>query len=173
MRAFAAVFLVLAVADASSVSSSPIQKIITLLNECKAKTQGDLDNESKAMEKYTQFCDDEASDKQYAIDTAARQLEDLAATIEDATATIASRTEEIGELGNEIAGLNGDVAKANMDRVADHQTFLEGETSLLQTIEQLGAAIVMVEKAMDAIKAGAAVSDAPIGEEEEATAFCR
>jgi len=171
MRAFAAVFLVLAVADASSVSSSPIQKIITLLNECKAKTQGDLDNESKAMEKYTQFCDDEASDKQYAIDTAARQLEDLAATIEDATATIASRTEEIGELGNEIAGLNGDVAKANMDRVADHQTFLEGETSLLQTIEQLGAAIVMVEKAMDAIKAGAAVSDAPIGEEEEATAF--
>jgi len=144
--------------------SSPVQKIVQLLEECKTKTQGDLDAESKAMEKYTQFCDDEANDKKYALDTASRQLEDLSAAVEDAQATIASRSEEVTDLGTEISGLNGDIYKAKEERTSEHQTFLEGEKALITTINQLGEAIVMVKKSMDAITAGASVSDAPVGE---------
>jgi len=164
----AAVSLSQSNASSTTAANSAIQKIVQMLDEAKAKTASELDAESKEMEKYTSFCDTEASDKNYAIETASRQLEDLSATIQDATATVASRSEEIGDLGNEIASMNEQAATAKTDRDAEHETFVEGEASIKQTIGQLGQAITLVKKAMEAIKAGQSVSDAPVGEEAEA-----
>jgi len=154
------------ITSSAMAGNSAIQKIVQMLDEAKAKTAAELEAESKEMEKYTTFCDNEASDKNYAIETASRQLEDLSATIQDATATVASRSEEIGELGNEIASMNDQAAQAKTDREAERETFQEGETSIKQTIGQLGQAIALVKKAMQAIKEGQSVSDAPIGDEE-------
>merc|ERR1719316_569800 len=85
---------------------SPVQKVVELLDECKAKVQKDLDLEAKGMEEYTTFCDDELKDKGYAIETAGRSIEDLSATIEDAKAQIVELSDEISTLGTTIAAKN-------------------------------------------------------------------
>merc|ERR1719156_444854 len=83
---------------------SPVQKVIELLEECKAKVQSDLAAEAEAMEEYTTFCDDELKAKGYAIQTADHELADLSATIEDSKATIIEKDDEVAELGTAIAG---------------------------------------------------------------------
>merc|ERR1719161_2403943 len=55
------------------------------------------------MEEYMQFCDDQSTDKVFAIKTATRQIQDLQATIEESSAIIVEMTDEIGELGTTIA----------------------------------------------------------------------
>jgi len=149
MRTMAAVVLVLAMLAQAAVTaslSSPIQKIVVMLDECKAKTQNDLEAEGKEMEKYTQFCDDEVNDKTYAIDNAARQLADLAATIEDATATIGSRTEETQTLGTDVAAKNGELYKATADRKDGKQVFVAAEKEMLASIDELNRAIETMQK---------------------------
>merc|ERR1719484_451054 len=82
---------------------SPIQKVVELLDECKAKVQKDLDAEAKAMEEYSTFCDDELKDKAYAIETAGSEINDYMATIEDSKATVVELSDEIATLGSVMA----------------------------------------------------------------------
>merc|ERR1719316_1203093 len=91
---------------------SPVQKVIELLEECKAKVEKDLAAEAAVMEEYTTFCDDELKEKGYAIQTAEREIGDLAATIEDSKATIVEKTDEIAELGTVIAAKEKELADA-------------------------------------------------------------
>merc|ERR1719213_1476266 len=85
-----------AVADAVS----PVQKVIELLDDCKGKVAKDLAAEAAVMEEYVTFCDDEAKEKGYAIETASREIGELTAAIEDAKATILAKTDELSTLGS-------------------------------------------------------------------------
>merc|ERR1719473_1429562 len=90
-----------AVTQATEVS--PVQKVVELLNNLKGKCASDLAAEEKEMEAYNSYCDEEASNKAYALKTAAREQADLEATIQDGEATMSALSEEISELGSAIA----------------------------------------------------------------------
>merc|ERR1719515_92661 len=96
-------FLIVLPALATANKVSPVQKVIELLGECKAKVEKDLAAEAAVMEEYTTFCDDELKEKGYAIETAKREIGDLMATIEDAKATQIEKSDEVAELGTLIA----------------------------------------------------------------------
>merc|ERR1719392_553729 len=102
--------LVALVATAHAIS--PVMKVVELLDECKAKVAKDLAAETKAMEEYTTFCDDELKDKAYAIETAASKIGDLEAVIADAQATAAESSDEIKTLGTVMAGKNKELYDA-------------------------------------------------------------
>merc|ERR550514_748859 len=89
-----------ALVDAATLKTkvSPVQKVIELLDELKAKVQGDLDREEKAMSEYSSWCDQQIGDTDYAIKTASRQIEDYKASIEESENTIAAEEGKIGEL---------------------------------------------------------------------------
>merc|ERR1719420_1239214 len=106
---------------------SPVQKVLELLDECKAKVQKDLDLEAKGMEEYTTFCDDELKDKGYAIETAARSIEDLSATVEDAKAQIVELSDEISTLGTTIASKSTELGEATTVRDGQHEDFVAAE----------------------------------------------
>merc|ERR1719408_446375 len=106
---------------------SPVQKVIELLGECKAKVEKDLAAEATVMEEYTTFCDDELKEKGYAIETASREMGDLSATIEDSKATIISKADEISTLGNEIAAKQKELADATDVRNAKNTEFVAAE----------------------------------------------
>merc|ERR1719316_2017479 len=103
---------------AFSASVSPVQKVIELLDECKAKVASDLAAEAEAMEEFTTFCDDELKEKGYAIQTADREIAELSATIEDGKATIIEKTDEVASLGTEIAGKEKELYEATEARKA-------------------------------------------------------
>merc|ERR1719183_2797398 len=115
---------------------SPVQKVVELLDECKAKVQKDLDAEAKGMEEYTTFCDDELKDKGYAIETAGR-------TIGDLTATIDSSTANIGELS--------DATKVRAGQAADFQA---AEKELVKDIDMLGRAATVLKRELSFAQTG-------------------
>jgi len=59
-------FAVLLLAVVGCAAVSPVQKVVELLDECKAKVAKDLAAEASIMEEYTVFCDDELKAKGYA-----------------------------------------------------------------------------------------------------------
>merc|ERR1719443_1672045 len=120
---------------------SPVQKVVELLEECKAKVQKDLDAEAKAMEEYTTYCDDTMKDKAYAIKTAESQIADLNADVEDATASIAELEDEIASLGSEIAGKDREHYEATTVRKTAHEAFVASEKEMLATVDELMRAV--------------------------------
>jgi len=132
------------VADAGS----PVQKVVELLGECKAKVLKDLEAEKASMTEFSAYCDDEAKEKGYAIETAAGSIETLKATIEESTATIATSDDEISTLGTVIATKEKELADATALRKSGNADFVVAEKELLETIDQLGRAATVLKKGM-------------------------
>jgi len=129
-------------------AGSAIQKVVELLDECKAKVQKDLDAETKAMEEYTAFCDDELKDKGYAIETAGRMIGDLTATIDSSTANIGELSDEIATLGTTIAAKSKELADATKVREGQIADFGAAEKELVKSIDELGRAATVLKRGM-------------------------
>merc|ERR1719316_1637601 len=135
-------------------SVSPVQKVIELLGECKAKVKKDLAAEATVMEEYTTFCDDELKEKGYAIETAGREIGDLMATIEDSKATITEKTDEIATLGTLIAAKEKELADATAVRKGENGEFVAAEKELVKSIDECSRAVVALEKGMAFLQGG-------------------
>lgn len=141
---FAILAAAAAAARAASTGSgggvSPVQKVVELLEECKAKVQRDLDAEGKAMEEYSMFCDENLRQKGYDITTADRTIADLGADVEDANARIAEESDSITTLGQELSGKDRELAAATKDRETKHGIFVEAEREMVKSVEELDRA---------------------------------
>merc|ERR1719253_578356 len=98
--------------------SSPVKKVIELIDELKAKVQADLKAEEAAMSEYSAFCDDESKDKGYAIETAASDIERYSATLEEATGTVSSMESEVATMGATTASKETELKEATSVREA-------------------------------------------------------
>jgi len=143
----ARVVLLLCLVQAAAAGSA-IQKVVELLDECKAKVQKDLDAEAKGMEEYTTFCDDELKDKGYAIETAGRSIGDLTATVDSSTANIGQLTDEIATLGTSNAAKSMELGKATKVRASQNKDFAAAEKELVKSIDQLGRAATILKRGM-------------------------
>jgi hypothetical protein len=152
MVKFLCIFMLPALLVAEKVS--PVQKVIELLGECKAKVAKDLAAEAKVMEEYTTFCDDELKEKGYAIETADREIGDLIATIEDSKATITQKTDEIGELGNLVAAKEKELADATAVRKGKNEEFVAAEKELVTSVDECSRAVTALEKGMALMQGG-------------------
>merc|ERR1719160_792749 len=133
---------------------SPVQKVIELLGECKAKVANDLAAETKVMEEYTTFCDDELKEKGYAIQTAEREIGDLMATIEDSKATIVEKSDEISTLGTVIAAKEKELADAQGVREGQNAEFVAAEKELVKSVDECSRAVTALEKGMALLQGG-------------------
>jgi len=132
----------------TACAGSAIQKVVELLDECKAKVQKDLDAEAKSMEEYTAFCDDELKDKGYAIETAGRMIGDLTATVESSTANVGKLADEIATLGTTNAAKSKELADATKVREGDNKDFQSAEAELVKSIDELGRAATVLKRGM-------------------------
>jgi hypothetical protein len=138
----------------ATAAVSPVQKVIELLGECKAKVEKDLAAEAAVMEEYTTFCDDELKEKGYAIETAGREIGDLMATIEDSKATIIAKTDEMAELGTLIAAKQKEHAEASAVRTGKNEEFMAAEKELVTSVDECSRAVVALEKGMALMQGG-------------------
>jgi DNA repair exonuclease SbcCD ATPase subunit len=142
----------LCLATASSVS--PVQKVIQLLDELKAKVEADLAGEEKAMEEYTAWCDEESNSKEDAITSSKRTINDLSATIEDAKGTIATLTSTVEDLTSKISASESDLADATKIRNKENKDFLAAEKELVDTADGLDRAVTVLKRNMAFMQAG-------------------
>jgi len=132
----------------TAAAGSAIQKVVELLDECKAKVQKDLDAETKAMTEYTTFCDDELKDKGYAIETAGRSIGDLTATVDSSTANIGQLADEIATLGTSNAAKSAELGKATKVRATQQGDFKAAEKELVKSIDELSRAATVLKRGM-------------------------
>lgn len=137
--------------DANKAENSMIAKVIEMLGEEKDKISATLVEESKVMEEYFEWCDDEQSETGYAIRTAVSKIGDLTALIEDNTAQIHALDEEIADLGNEIADRHDEINQTTFQREKDKEEFKRAETEQLAMVEELEQMEVALKKQMAAM----------------------
>merc|ERR1719247_3732672 len=99
------------------------------------------------MEEYTTWCDEEANEKEDAITSSKRTIGDLEATIEDAKATILTLTASIDELTSKISTSE-----------TEHGVFVASEKELVETIDSLDRAIVVLKKNLGFMQTGRAAN---------------
>merc|ERR1719313_746576 len=133
---------------------SPVQKVIQLLDELKGKVAADLAAEEKLMEEYTSWCDEEANEKEDAITSSKRTIEDLEATIEDAKATVVTLTSDIDDLTSKISSSEKELADAKSLRNEEHGVFVASEKELVETVDGLDRAITVLKKNLSLLQAG-------------------
>lgn len=136
----------LLVLGASASQDSVIQKVVEMLQENKLKVMETLKQEEAEMAEYAKFCDDEATEKGYAIKDAARTMSDLNAVIDDAFAQVKALDDEIATLGTEMAGKDKEIAAAKDTRAAERAGFEGVEKSMMSSIDALERAIALIKR---------------------------
>jgi predicted RNase H-like nuclease (RuvC/YqgF family) len=106
------------------------------------------------MEEYTSWCDEEANEKEDAITSSKRTIGDLEATIEDATATIQTLTASIDELTTKISSSETELADATSIRDKENAVFLASEKELVETVDSLERAMVVLKKNLGFMQTG-------------------
>lgn len=127
-------------------SGSVIAKVIEMLMDNKVKIADDLAAAEKEQAAYSQYCDDEAGSREYAIKTATRTMADLDAAVLDCTAQTKAADDEIATLGTEIAAKDGDIASATTVRSKEKADFAVVEKQLVTSVDQLEKAVVLIKR---------------------------
>merc|ERR1719331_2021325 len=106
------------------------------------------------MDEYTSWCDEEANEKEDAITSSKRTIEDLEATIEDAKASVVTLTSDIDDLTSKISTSEKELSSAKGIRRQEHSVFLASEKELADTVDGLDRAITVLKKNMSLLQAG-------------------
>jgi hypothetical protein len=139
---------------AGCAAVSPVQKVVELLEECKAKVASDLAAEASVMEEYTTFCDDELKAKGYAISTATREIGEQEATIADSKATDVAMSDEISTLGSVMAAKDKELYDATQVRKGQNADFTAAEKELVKSVDECSRAVTALEKGMALLQGG-------------------
>jgi chromosome segregation ATPase len=131
---------------ANAASVSPVQKVIQLLGELKVKVANDLEAESKAMDEYSTYCDDEVTGKAHAIDIANREIEGYSAVIEESTGKITQYEAVLADSGAEIAAKESELADAQKVRDTKAADFKEAEAELVDSVDMLSRAASVLKR---------------------------
>jgi chromosome segregation ATPase len=131
---------------------SPVGKVIELLQDNKAKVAADLAAEADEMAQYSEYCDKTASEKGYAIKTAASKIADLMAAIADGEAQITALADEISTLGTEMAEKERQLVAATQERKAQKTEFEGVEKELVTAVDQLTRAMVIIKREMSFVQ---------------------
>jgi len=140
--------LCLLTAPGQATQDNPVQKVLQLLTELEAKVIKDGEVEQKAYEEYVDWCQNGAKDKEWEIKTAKAEIEELKATISSSGASIEEHTAKIEELAGAITTNEQDLSAATGIREKEHADFASSEGELVDALDTLDRAIVIIEKNM-------------------------
>jgi len=139
---------------------SPVQKVLQLIDEFTAKVTHEFDETKKVFEDFAKICDDESSEKNYAIKNSNEQIEDLAATITDSSAGIETETSKVSDVSETISATEKELGEVNALRKKEHADFEAAEKELLDTVDSLAGAQEMLKKSLALIQSnGGSVSE--------------
>mmetsp|Transcript_93015 Transcript_93015/g.248957 ORF Transcript_93015/g.248957 Transcript_93015/m.248957 type:complete len:672 (-) Transcript_93015:49-2064(-) len=143
MRVLLAVF-----AAAAAEGSSPIAKVVELLSSLSAKVTAEGEREQQQYEKYVQWCEDNAKEKQHELKNSASTKENLEANVAKLEASISTTESHIEELASSISRNEEDLQKATAVRNAEHTEFQSRDRELADTVDTLQRALQEIKKQM-------------------------
>lgn len=128
--------------------TSPVQKVITLLEQMAAKVESDMQEQTAAFQEYARYCDVEANAKTHSIADSKQSLETFSAGIMDAEAVIEVEDAKIQEASGAISDAEKELKTSQAIRANEHKDFLASETELVETVDSLGRAATVLKKSL-------------------------
>merc|ERR1719331_2644608 len=98
------------------------------------------------MGEFSKYCDDETNEREDAITSAARTINEASAAEEDASGSIASLTAEAEELASKISASEADLSSATYIREDERKAFEAAEAELVETVDTLSRALVVLKR---------------------------
>merc|ERR1719456_966925 len=125
---------------------TPIQKVVSMMQEMVAKGKQEKHEEQVAFASFSQFCKDTIDQKQEAIAKGAAAIEQLSADIMKAQADQKKLGDEIKQHDADIAAWESDKAKAQDERAAEKADYDTLHKDYSESIDALGRAIQVLSK---------------------------
>jgi hypothetical protein len=125
---------------------TPTQKVISMMQEMKAKGEAEKEKEAKLYAEYMTWCKDTGVAKSQSIETATNKIESLKATIQKHEAAATELKDAVAVLDGDIAGWQSDHEKITEIRLTEKADYEATHTDYSESIDALTRAIVAVEK---------------------------
>jgi len=125
---------------------TPIQKVLTLMEEMKAKGIAAKNDEETKFSAFSQWCTNTKKSKNGEIDAGNQKMEKLSAGIEKARVTINKLTDRIQELEEDVGRWKKDEKSATTVRDAERADFTATATDYSESIDAVAGAINVLKK---------------------------
>jgi hypothetical protein len=130
----------------TSSSSTPISRVVGLLQEMQATMKKEMEEDEELYDKLKCWCNNNAYEKNQAIEAAEAKIADLTSTIEALTASSESLKIAIAKTAAELESDKQALAEATETRNKQLKEFQGVEVEAIQNLENLKAAIMVLER---------------------------
>ena len=107
----------------ASIGVTPVQKVIAMMNEMKAKGTAEMEKEAKLFREYMSWCDVMKDEKETAIREATDKIEKQHAHEMKMHADAEKLGDQVVELDTEIATFSGDKTENKKVRTMEHEDY--------------------------------------------------
>jgi len=151
MKTVASLFLFSAVtgtcnASTEQLQTSPLSKVLDLMSELTAKILREGEAEAKSYKEYFDWCDDMSKNAGFEIKSAETKKEKLEANIGQLTSSIVVSASKIEELIAVIAADDSELKDATVVREKEAANFAKHEAELMDCLDTLERAIMIISK---------------------------
>jgi len=133
-------------ASAEQNQVTPIQKVLTLMEDMKAKGISAKNDEETKFSAFSQWCDNTKGSKTREIEAGNEKIEKLKAGIEKAAVLISKLTDRILELEEDVGRWKKDEKSAATVREAERADFTATVTDYTESIDAVTGAINVLKK---------------------------
>jgi len=148
----------LALLVVSTIAVSPVQKVLEMMDEMKAKCVKEKNEEVVTFTKFTAFCQDTATEKLGAISDATESIAQLAADIQTYDSNAKVCAEDVSKLDASIAEAEQNLADAQAVRDKEKKDYDALHSQYESDIAELQGATTTIKTMMSGVKAASAAS---------------
>lgn len=144
-RFFAAIALLACSFHCESAAVTPVQKVLTMMNEMKSKGDAMMATEAKTYATYKEWVSDTSRELGFEIKTAKSDIEKYLAAAAKADSDVATLSGEISKLEGELASTQGEKKEATDIRNSQHAEYVTLSTDYGESVDALERAIQTME----------------------------
>merc|ERR1719316_2577505 len=130
---------------------SPIQKVLQIMEEMKAKGIQNKKDEEVRFSKFSQWCDDLSRQKKEAIETGAEQIEQLEADILKAETEITILSKAIAEAEEDITRWATDMKAVSEVREKEKHDYIKTHDDYAGSVDALERAIMVLKRLPESV----------------------
>jgi len=137
---------------AVKATSTPIEKVVTLLKDLATKLGAEGAREAAEYDKYACFCKEQADEKNYAMQKSRGKIKYWKAEIEELLTAKAELDRDISSLNRNVAKLAAKIEKKTGKRAKQHEKYLAVATDMNEAIEACKGAIESLKTSKKSMK---------------------
>jgi len=133
---------------AASTAESPVAKVVSMLSDLQARVLSEGEAAQKEYAAYAEWCEDRSRNLGFEIKTGKAESNRLNSVIAKEANTIGSLTTKVDQLVADLHVDEADLKAATDIRQKEKAVFAATQADLLESIDMLGRAAVIIEKEM-------------------------